>query len=108
MKQTRRLKPDVRKEEILSAAVVLAEDKGYSRVTRDEVAAAIGVTGSAIQYHFGTMCQLHRDIMRHAVKCRNAKVVAQGLTVGDKYAAKADRKLKQQAVETILVDEDDG
>ena len=87
MKQTR-LKPDDRREQIVSAALELAKDKNYSRVTRDEIAAALSISGPAVQHHFGTMTQLRRSVIRAA--CQRAatmdpvglRVVAQGLADG--------------------------
>lgn len=100
MKQ-KRLKPEIRKEEILAAAVRLAGSKGYANVTRDEIAAKIGVSGSVIQYHFGTMSQLRTALMRYAVKYRHPRVVAQGLVTRNPHALKADDKLKQLARESM-------
>lgn len=99
---TKRLKPVIRKEEILAAALTLAVLSSYTRITRNEIALAAGVSGPAVQYHFGTMAKLRTELMRYAVKQRNPRVVAQGLAVRDRQAAKADEELKQQARETIL------
>lgn len=99
---TKRLKPVIRKEEILAAALPLASERGYTNITRDRIALAAGVSGSAVQYHFGTMAKLRTELMRYAVKQRNPRVVAQGLAVRDRQAAKADDDLKRQARETML------
>lgn len=88
--------------EILAAALVLAEKHNYIQVTRNEIADAVGVSGSTVQYHFGTVTQLRSDLMRYAVKQRNARVVAQGLANGDKHALRADDRLKQSAREILF------
>ena len=93
----KRLPTELRKENILAVALPLAAKRGYTNITRDEIAAAVGVTGSAIQYHFGTVGKLRTEIMRYAVKQRHARVVAQGLAVRDPRAMKADKGLKQLA-----------
>lgn len=95
-KQTR-LKPEIRKDELLAAAVALAADIGYTQITREQVASAAGVTPNALSYHFNTMPQFRRELMRFAVRRRNALVVAQGLALRDPHAMRADEDLKIQA-----------
>ena len=97
----KRLKPTIRKAEILAAALFLARQQGYTNVTRDEIAERVGVSGSTVQYHFGTMTQLRTELMRYAVKLRHPRVVAQGLAVRDRQALKADDELKQLAKEAM-------
>jgi AcrR family transcriptional regulator len=99
---TKRLKPAVRKEEILAAALILAAEYGYSSVTRDAIAYQAKVSGPAVQYHFGTMAKLRVELMRYAVKQRDPRVVAQGLAVRDRQAAKADAELKREAMAVML------
>lgn len=96
--KTKRLKPEARKDEIITAALALAERSHYTRVTREAIAAAISIKGPAIQYHFGTMGQLRRELMRAAVKQGNLIVIAQGLTSGDEQAKKADPVVRQEAI----------
>ena len=97
----KRLSPAVRKREILAAALELADLQGYTNVTRDAIAAKAGVSGPAVQYHFGTMTQLLTALMRHAVKARHPRVVAQGLTARNPHALKADDELKRLARESL-------
>lgn len=99
-KQTR-MKPAARKEDILKAALSLAEGYGYTQLTRKQVGAAAGVSGTAVQYHFSTMPKFRRELMRYAVKQRNAVVVAQGLAVRDPQALKADEDLRHAARRAI-------
>lgn len=101
MKKEKRFKPEVRKPEILAAALSLAHAKGYQNVTRKEIAEAVGISGPSVQYHFGTMQQLRGDLMRYAVKQRDAVVVAQGLTNKDARALSADSDLKNAARATL-------
>ena len=94
---SKRFKPAVRKEEIIQAAVALSITNGYMNVTRDDIAEFIGVVGGTIQYHFGTMGKLRSEIMRHAVKTKNATLVAQGLANKSPYALRASDELKALA-----------
>ena len=97
MSKRTRMTPQARKEDILKAALLLAEKHGYAQITRGEVGAAAGVSGTAVQYHFTTMSQFRRDLMRYAVKQRCAPVVAQGLAMRDPHAQKADAELRRAA-----------
>jgi len=97
MKQVR-MKPAARKEDILAAALPLAERKGYAKVTRDEIAAAAKVSGPVLHYHFGSMEQLRRSLMRYAVKNGCLKVIAQGIVANDPQALKVDDATRKRAM----------
>ena len=99
---SKRLNPKDRKAEILHAALLVAELKGYSHIQRSDVATAAGVSPARVSQLFNTMVQLRRAVMRHAIKTRHHKIIAQGLAVGDKQALKAPQELKQAAVATML------
>lgn len=97
-----RMKPEARKEDILAAALPLAVRHGYSRLTRQQIAAAAGVSGPVLNYHFGTMPQFRRDLMRYAIKEETLAVIAQGLTAGDQQARKASEALRRRALDSLL------
>lgn len=98
----KRLKPDARKEDLLAAALPLAAERGYTRVTRNDIAQRAGVSGPVIHYHFGTMAQFQRELMRYAVLKENLAVVAQGLAAGDKQAKKAPEVIRRRALDSLL------
>lgn len=98
----RRFKPEVRKDEILAAALRLASQGHYLKITREEIAAAIKVSGPVIHYHFKTMAQLRSDLMRAAVKQEVLTVIAQGLVGNDPRTARISDELKRQAMEAVL------
>lgn len=97
----RRFKPEVRKDAILVAACGLAEQGHYRDVTRKEVAAAVGVSGPAIQYHFGTMQQLRKDLIRFAIKRECWRVVAQAIAAGDPQAGRLSAEDRKKALDTL-------
>lgn len=96
-----RLRPDDRRDQILTAAVKLAEEHGYSKITRDQIAAAAGCAPGLVSHYFATMPQLRRAIMRAAVKAVNLAVIAQGLGVGDPHAKKAPTDVKTKALKLL-------
>ena len=97
----RRANPALRKESILDAAVALAKELTYKKVTRDLVAARAGISPGLVSRYFGTMKQLHRDIIRRAIKDEVLEVVAQGLANGDIHALKASPELKTKAAHVL-------
>ena len=105
MKHDTRLKPAVRRDQILTTALSLAESSHYLQLTRDKIARALGLSGPAVQYHFGTMAKLRSEIMRAAVKREYLPVIAQGLMARDRQAAKADPDLKTRALESVAVNQ---
>lgn len=97
----KRLSPAVRQAGILNVALMLAEQRGYTAITRDEVAEAVGVRGPLLHYYFGTMKQFRRELMRWAILTRNLRVVAQGLAVDDPQAVQADDDLRRLALDSL-------
>lgn len=100
MKQTR-MKPEARKEEILTAALAIASMSHYLKVTREQIARKAGVSATAVQYHFHTMCQLRKELIRAAIKRECLPVIAQGYVAKDPCVLRAPEDLRRRAVEAI-------
>lgn len=98
----KRLKTEIRQESILNTALLLATCRGYMNITRDEIADLAKLSGTTVQYHFKTMANLRTQLMRYAIIKRNPVVVAQGLSVKDPQALKADDELKRLAIESMV------
>lgn len=73
----RRIDPTLRRAHIISAAVRLAEQSHYLRITRADVAEAAGVYPGTVSKYFSTMSQLRRAVMRAAKEQGNETVLAQ-------------------------------
>lgn len=97
--KTRR--PQARMQEILDAGLKLAEEKGFNKVTRTDVAAAAGMGVGTINFHFGNMEQLQRKIMREAANRGVLRVLAQGLAVNHTEALKAPDEMRARAADLI-------
>ena len=93
-----RLDPTVRKDQIITAAIELARRDGYENVRREGVAAQAGIAPGLVSKYWGTMPQLRRAIMRHAIEIEDLIVIAQGIARGDPCARKAPQKLKDRAL----------
>lgn len=92
---------ELRMELILDKALQISERDGFSRLSRAVVAEECGVHDSLIPYHFGTMVNFKRDIMRHAIRKENLNVIAQGLALRDPHAMKAPQELKDRAIGSL-------
>lgn len=97
----RRLAPNDRRNEILSAAICLADAHGYDKITRSQVAKLAQCAAASVSKYFGTMNQFRRTIIRHAIKNECLRIIAQGLINNDKHALKASEELKQRAIKSI-------
>jgi AcrR family transcriptional regulator len=89
---------DDRREQCIETALELAKDKPYYQVTRNEIADAVGIAGSVVQWHFGTVKNMRRDIMRAAIKAEHLDVIAQGIANRDPHALKAPAELRTRAL----------
>jgi len=93
-----RVNSDLRRDQILDAAVTLSISDGYHKITREQIAAKCGISPALISNYFGTMINLRRDIVRHAIKCEIVEIIAQGLANADNHARKAPDSLRKAAV----------
>lgn len=99
---TKRLHPDDRNEQILTAALKVAgRPGGWAKLTRDAVAKEAGCAEGLPSKYFGTMVAFRRAIMRAAIREWNLSVIAQGLAAGDEVALKAEEDLKRKALNTL-------
>jgi len=97
-----RANPELRRLQILTVAVGMAKTQGYPNITRDKIAENAGVSMGLVTRYFGTMCQLRRCIVRHAIKYEIPEIVAQALAVKDPHAKNASDKLKALAAQIIV------
>lgn len=97
----KRMKPEARRDEILSAAFALAAKGFYLALTRNEIAEAAGISGPAVQYHFETMAKLRKAIMRAAIAREELPVVAQGIMANDALTKDLPGNLRERALASV-------
>jgi AcrR family transcriptional regulator len=98
---TKHLAKEARKETILDAAVDEALACGWQWITRDAIARRAGISLGCVNYHYRTMIQLKRAVMRAAVDRRILPLIAQGLTDRNEHALGAADDLKAAALESV-------
>lgn len=76
-----RLLPDKRKDQILQAAIELAERDGLADLDAVGVAGAVGCAVSLVRHYFGTPDMLRRFIVAKAVQSRRIPVIAMALAM---------------------------
>lgn len=81
------MKPD--NDALLNVALTLAQDVGYTHVTRESLAEHARVSPALISVRFGTMPAFRRKLMRHAIRVKCMAVVMQGIVARDPHAMKA-------------------
>ena len=82
-----RRKVEVRREEILDAAVVEVGRSGFARLRVTDVAAALGCSSALVFYHFETKDRLLAEAFEHAVEgdlARLDQAVTRGRDATDK------------------------
>jgi AcrR family transcriptional regulator len=96
-------KPTHGRDELMSAALTVAQRDGYRQMSCESVAIEGKCSRGLINKYFGTMLQLRRAVMRAAVVRRNLLVIAQGLAAGDVHANEASTMVKRDALEGLLL-----
>ena len=96
-----RLNPKERKAKIMTAAIRTAKRVGYMQMRREDVATMAGCSNSLVSAYWGSVPQLRRAVMRHAVRIECLEVIAQGLAAKDRHALKAPVHVKMAAAATL-------
>ena len=91
-------------ELILLAATLLAERLGFVSFTRDDVARETGLSQGRISAYGdgGGIATLRAAVMTAALLQPNLKILAQGLTTGDRVALAAPESLRARALASVL------
>jgi len=87
-----------RREMIVRAGLLAAQQVGYQNLTRRIVARRAETSSSLIQFHFNTMEELRSAIVRQAIEDENLQVVAQALGVLHDDAVAAPEAVKTKAI----------
>lgn len=93
---------DTRKLHILACAMTEAKQHGYTRVTREAIAARAECAPGLVSFYFGTMLHMKRAIMSEAIRTRELRIVAQGIADGHPKAKRAPLELRQAAMMSLV------
>ncbi|ULG00619.1 transcriptional regulator [Alteromonas phage vB_AmaS-R9Y1] len=98
----KRFKPEVRKEQIIDAAIGIVEGDGFAALDRQTVARVVGVSGQTINHYFGTLKQLERAVKRAAIAKPSYSVIAQLIVMKDATVENLDEGVKRKALGGFL------
>jgi AcrR family transcriptional regulator len=99
--KNKRLPPQARGLMLLEVALRQAKIHGLANLTRDQIARAADVSPALVSARLGTMINLRRSVMRHAVASSELRVVAEGLATRDPIALKAPEALRRSALASM-------
>lgn len=85
------------REAILSAAMQLANLKGYKRLTRNDIATRAGVAAGSVSYHFKNMALMRTAMVERAVETSNLRLLGQALADRHPVAMRAPQELRTAA-----------
>lgn len=97
----KRMTKDDRKTQILEAAIVAANAKGFASVRLHHIAEQAQCSTSLVMSHYATMPQVRRAIMRAAIKRELLGIIANGYVTGDPTAKKISSELKIKALASL-------
>lgn len=89
------------KLKILNTAVRMTTANPTEKLIRDDVAKAAGVSTGLISYHFGSIAELRKEVMREAVRGKILSILAYGLMSKNPIAMSMSSKLRKQVAKCI-------
>ena len=92
---------EIRKIEILDAAVKLSTRIGYQMITRELVASEAKTSCGLITFYFENMDSLKAAIIRAAIDREILPLIAQALSLGDTQTKTIDKKLKDKVLKYL-------
>jgi len=96
-----KLKAQERRGHILEAALQVAQETGWRKMTREDIADAAGVACGLVGQYFGGMEALRSAVMKEAVHRGILPVVAEGLALRHSAALAASPALKRKAANSL-------
>ena len=87
---------------MLDAAIQLAERRGYTNVTRAQIADRVGCSPQLVNRYLGNLMQVRAQLLARAIETENARVIAQGILNNDPAVAHLEDQIKQHAIDSAL------
>lgn len=95
---------DARAEQIMEAAVAVAQSEGFANLTRAAVAERARCSTALVNHYWGDFRLLRDHVMKVAVERELLAIIAQGMLDKHPAAMDADRGLQERAAQHILHD----
>lgn len=78
-----KMERDVRKSQILDAALFCLKREGLENLRRQHVATEAGVATGSVSFHFGDMEQLREAMLDYAMESRDAEALSHFISTAD-------------------------
>lgn len=88
-------------KQILSAAVVIATQRGLTALTRDTLASSAQVPNGSINYYYTTIDRLRTLVIKHAIEHRILRIVGEAVVARHPVARRANKALRTEAVASL-------
>ena len=88
---------------IINVALAMAEEVGYMNLRRDDIAERAEVGMGTVTYHYSSIGQLKRDVVRHAIVNDNYIVMGQALGMRDPQVMKLDEVTRENIIKMLTV-----
>ena len=98
MNATKRMTAKDRKTQILTAAIEIAQKKGFDRISKSTISKALGISPNDAKHHFGSMANLKSAVMKAAVELKITSVIVYGIAIKHPDALAASDELKAEAL----------
>lgn len=102
MTKQKQKKSEVRREQLLIAALALSNQGHYKTVSRDAIARCCGMSGTIVQHYFGTMAELRATIVKEAVERWQVRVLAQAIIEKDPNVANLTENQRRLVLEDYV------
>lgn len=90
-----------RRDAILVAALQLCQGRHYQQVSLREIAREAGVSHPLVLWHFGSIAELRREMVKQAVREERWKIVADAILASDPAVRNWNRKKKREVLDRV-------
>ncbi|MEE8207127.1 MAG: TetR/AcrR family transcriptional regulator [Nitrospinaceae bacterium] len=97
-----RVPAELRRTAILSAAVLLCQEKKYTSITNLQIAEYAGVSKSLVRRYFPRREDLYSAVMEVALSDEILSIIATGIALQHPVALRAPSLLRKKALETLV------
>jgi AcrR family transcriptional regulator len=89
------------KARILTAALKLSEEMGYTNVLKRHIAAKLSIGMGTVNSNYGTMKALRKAVVLEAINTSNNVIIAQALIAGDLTARRLTAARRAEALAAL-------
>lgn len=97
-----RLDPDIRKQQILDAAIDLSIQKGYRQLTRQSIANKIRCAAPLINHYYGNIENLRDIVLQIAIEREIMPILAESYGSRGKETSHLPTPLKEKVINYLM------